>query len=224
MRRAMMFMAMAMGICSMAAGRVAAEDTAGRPDLKATIVNPSSRPPARTLAAALLAEREQGSVPAQTSDRLFRIVCVVIERQPDGKEQVISRPQLMSLSGQPAHVQIASATPLVTGLEPTAGGASKPIISVVTVGTTLSMKISPEKAGRAAFDVSIERSAIESVEEIKLEDGTTRQSARIGSKTTRILESIEYGKTIVVGLDDKDAAKSKTRAEFVVVEMPGSGK
>jgi hypothetical protein len=219
MRRAMRFAILAVGVVSMAAGRGAADNPAA-PTITVTV----PKAPARTLAAAILAAREQGADRAPVSDRVFRIKCVVIERDVDGKEQVLSRPQVMTVAGQPAHVQIASATPLATGVEAAAGGAAKPIVSVVTVGTSLSMKISPEKAGRAAFDVSIERSAIESVEETKLEDGTTRQSARIGTKSTRILQSIEYGKTIVVGLDDKDAAKSKTRAEFVVLEMPGSGK
>ncbi len=238
MRRAMKLAALAVGVVSLAAGRGGAENPAARPAAvpivtgneagpRLTVTTP--KPPARTLAAAILAAREQGAAREPASDRTYRIECVVIEREADGTEQVISRPQVMTLAGQPAHVQIGAATPLVTGSETTADGGTKPVISVVTTGTTFSLTVVPEqagrtgRAGRAGLDLTMTRSALESVEATKHDDGTdrqsVRQSARIESKSARVLESIELGKKLVIGLDDKDAAKSKVRVELVVAEV-----
>jgi hypothetical protein len=151
-------------------------------------------------------------------DRIYRIECVVLERGEDGKDIVISRPTVATIPHQSAQVQIAQATPLVTGMEPAAEGKTKPTITVVTSGISMVMKLAPDQAGRATFDISVEQTAIESVDVAKLPDGTARQSARIGGQTTRVIGQIELGKKVTVGLDDKDATKSKRRAEFTVTE------
>lgn len=215
MRRAMKLAVLAVCVVSMATLRGGAENSAASPTITVTI----PKAPARTVAAAILAARKQEGERGPVSDRVFRIKCVVIERDADGKEQVLSRPHVMTLAGQPAQVQIGAATPLVTGVEKAADGKVKPLISVLESGIKMSMKIVPEKEGRAAFDLTIERAVIESVEVTKAADGTERQSARVGTKTARVLESIELGKTVTVGLDDKDLAKSKVRVELVVEEV-----
>jgi hypothetical protein len=214
MRRAMTFAILAVCVVSIVAGRGVAENSAA-PTITVTV----PKAPARTLAAAILEARERGADRGPISDRVFRIKCVVIERDAEGKEQVLSRPHVMTLAGQPAHVQIGAATPLVTGVEKAADGKTKPLISVLESGIKMSMKIVPEKEGRAAFDLTIERAEIESVDVTKATDGTERQSARVGTKTARVLESIELGKNVTVGLDHKDPTKSKVRVEVVVEEV-----
>ncbi len=155
----------------------------------------------------------------ERADRVYRVACAVYERGEDGKDIVLSRPIVATVPHQPAQVQIAQATPLVAGIETTPDGKAKPSITVLTSGIKIEMKIAPDHSGRVAFDVAIEQSAIESVDIVKLPDGSSRQSARIGSKTTRIIETVDLGKKTTVGLDDKDPAKSKRRAEFTVTEM-----
>lgn len=155
----------------------------------------------------------------ESSHRMYRIACVVYERGEDGKDIVLSRPVVATTAHRPAQVQIAQATPLVTGVETMPDGASKPNITLLTTGIKIELKVAPDQAGRVAVDVAIEQSAIESIDVVKLPDGTARQSARMALKTTRVLETAALGKTTTVGLDDKDAAKSIRRAEFTVTEM-----
>jgi hypothetical protein len=155
----------------------------------------------------------------QGVETTYRVECLVYQRDEAGTETVISRPVVATLAHQPAMVQIAQATPLVTSVESVPGGTAKPNITVVVSGTKLTMKIAPDQAGKIAVDLAIERTAIESVDVTKLPDGSTRQSARIASQTTRVIECIDLGKKQSVGLDDKDATKSKQRVEFTVTEI-----
>ncbi|MEX2187665.1 MAG: hypothetical protein WD875_12755 [Pirellulales bacterium] len=159
------------------------------------------------------------AVADESARRIYRIECRIVERQDDGQETVLSQPTVATIAQQPAQVQIAQATPLVTGAEPTAAGAAKPNITVITTGLSLSITVAPDRPGRASLDVSIERSDIESVDVTKHADGSVSQSARVASHTTRVIDSVELAKKFAVGLDDKDPAKSKRRAEFVVEEI-----
>jgi hypothetical protein len=155
----------------------------------------------------------------QAAETTYRVECVVYQRDETGAETVVSRPVVATLAHQPATVQIAQATPLVTSVESVPGGTAKPNITVVVAGTRLTMKIAPDQPGKIAVDLAIERTAIESVDVTKLPDGSTRQSARIASQTTRVIDCIDLAKTQSIGLDDKDTAKSKQRVEFTVTEM-----
>lgn len=157
--------------------------------------------------------------PIQGPQRTYRIACRIVERQDDGQDKVTSSPKVVTVAHQPAQIQIAQATPLVTGVETNAAGASKPNVTVVTTGLSLAFKIAPDRPGRASFDVSIERSDIESVDVTRHADGSASQSARVASQTTRVIDVIEFTKKFVVGIDHKDPAKSKRRAEFVVDEI-----
>jgi hypothetical protein len=152
-------------------------------------------------------------------ERVYRIECAVFQREPDGKDAILSRPVVATVAHRPAHVQIAQATPLVTGIERTADGKAKPHVTVVTSGITWTIKLAPDEAGRVAFDVAIERTAIESVDVKKETNGALRHSARIASETTRIIDRVDLGKKLTIGLDDQDAGKSNRRVEFTVTEM-----
>jgi hypothetical protein len=158
------------------------------------------------------------------NEKVYRIQCVVYQRDKDGKENVISRPIVATVAKQPARVQIAQGTPLVTSVEKTAEGRAKPNVTLIVAGTNLNISITPDHDGRVAYDLSIERSAIESVENTKDADGSVRQAARIGSQTTRVIDRTDLGKSQSIGLDDKDPAKCTQRVEFVVTEMKADQK
>lgn len=157
--------------------------------------------------------------PHEAPQTVYRIECRIVERGEDGEDEVLSQPTVATLAHQPAHVQIAQQTPIVAGVESVAVGGAKPNIVVLTTGLSLVMRVAPDGRGRATFDVTIERSDVESVAVTKRDDGSARQSARVASHATRVVDSVELDKKFVVGVDHQDVAKSKRRAEFVVTEV-----
>jgi hypothetical protein len=197
-----------------AEGEVAAEGkVASEPRILPNPSRAKPRPWARRTAAV------PAALPFETPQRIYRIECRIVERGEDGKDLVLSQPTVATIAHQPSQVQIAQQTPIVTGTDPAVVGGPTPSIAVLTTGLTMVMKVAPEKDGRASFDVSIERSDIESVGVTKRDDGSARQSARVATHGTRVIDSIELAKKFVIGIDDKDPAKSKRRAEFVVAEV-----
>lgn len=138
---------------------------------------------------------------------------LVYELTPDGEETILSRPQVVTLEGQEAFVQVGGEIAIPPAKE---GG----FVEYLTHGLTMRTKVNATKPGRVRLDLKVEKNEV---------DRSDKNGVRIAGKTLRCVETIRLGRSadFLVGEDANgtetwvqitarvhDGEVSKSRNEF----------
>lgn len=153
--------------------------------------------------------------------RQYLFECHVVQYERDGSEKTLSRPRVITIGDQPATIKIGTEVPVLSGASPeAAGGTVRPTITVLESGTTMILKVTPDRPGHVTLDATLAIAEIDAVKVQAAADGEKRQSARVQTQTARAIECVELGKKITLSLEHAKAKKSRRVAEIVVSEIP----
>jgi hypothetical protein len=149
----------------------------------------------------------------------YRMRCEVFEIDASGKEQVLSRPELITIGNFPAFTMIGAQSDEFSG----------PMLELLPkheIGDHLKASFIPSEYGDGyiAFDIVLEASRITSVDTKKGKDGILRPVAKTTVRGARVLETVPEGEKFSVALDEPDTKGKRYRIDVVATRMDAAGK
>jgi type II secretion system protein D len=141
-------------------------------------------------------------------------VNILLRTLQDAKRlQVLSRPQIMTLDGQPARIQVGQTVPRVSNTTSNAAGFQT---GVVEEDVGLIMDITPRvnQDGLIVMNVALERSALSNTDSVEISDGVFQQIINRTQADTVI--SAYNGQTVVfAGLITKQRESASRRIPYL---------
>lgn len=121
--------------------------------------------------------------------------------EQESRLEVLSRPQIMTLDGQPAFIQVGERVPTITGTQTNEAGMTN-TITMEDVGLILGVtpRISPD--GMVVMDIDAEKSAVGPTDQgipVAVQDGVVIKSPRIETQTAQTTISAMDAQTVILG-------------------------
>jgi hypothetical protein len=136
-----------------------------------------------------------------TRPPMIKATCKLMEIGPDGKQRVLSRPQVMTIDGQAAFINVGELVPFV------APGSDA---RYVRAGHSIGLKVNLSEDDTARLDVTINK------QELGKSDGG---GVRLVGKSVQIIETISLGRPVKLVLDKADDGSARSWMEVTVSEV-----